>query len=344
VTTSGNSDDRDELDDPALRSMRAVWISMRDEAPPAGGLAELLAAARSKAEEMRRREPWWRRVFAVMQRPPMLALATVVVLLGGAIVIGARREAFESMPKVEMDRSRGEGATATAKLEAPAERAKGRAAGEPAAERAEGVATGTGAAATESPAPPADDPAPPKPAPEGPARRAPASQGPVRPEPKARPPAENVRPQGPGWGTGTAKIEPDRDAVADQLRPTRESVEVEKPPPAPPPPPPASPGGAKGARAPVKQDLQIADDAGAASAPSGAPALEPSSAGTARDSGSGRPRGPTVTQLAKQSATAAARGDCAAVRAIAGQMRKLDAAFHKSHVEGNAAVKRCVSK
>ena len=71
-------------------------------------------------------------------------------------------------------------------------------------------------------------------------------------------------------------------------------------------------------------------------------AADPSSADAARVEAAERTRGETLAQLAKQSATAAAHGDCAAVRAIVGRIRKLDAAFHKSHVEGNAAVARCV--
>lgn len=109
------------------------------------------------------------------------------------------------------------------------------------------------------------------------------------------------------------------------------------PPPAPPPPPPATPVSPRGA-AGAKQTLQIADDL-EETVDAGAPVVS----GTAvRVEDRQRPRGPTVGQLAKQSETAAARGDCAAVRAIASRLRKLDAAFHKQHVERNAAVKRCV--
>ncbi|MBA2543034.1 MAG: hypothetical protein H0V17_25560 [Deltaproteobacteria bacterium] len=90
--TSKNDDD-DALD-PMMRSMRSVWLDMRDgdAEPPARGFAELMAAARVKADAMQPEttEPWWRRGFAMLVRPPMLAAATVVVLVGGAVVLSQR--------------------------------------------------------------------------------------------------------------------------------------------------------------------------------------------------------------------------------------------------------------
>jgi hypothetical protein len=301
VTSSGKDDD---LDDPTLRSMRAVWISMRDEEPPSSGLAELLAAARVKAEEMQPREPWWQRIFAVMRQPPVLALATVVVLLGGAVVIGTRREAFEARPEAELAQDRGAGAAE--ELAAPAERARD--SGERSLPAPDPAATPAGAAAAGSAAPSettAVAPAPPSPPPK------PAVRAVPRPP---RVPAVSPR-SGAGAGPGASGA--DRASAAT--------------------PPPAG-------RPASKQDLQIADDGGDA-----APAEATAGAAPERASGAGarvpvtsRPRGPTVTQLAKRAETAAARGDCAEVRAIVDRIRKLDAAFHASHVERNAAVKRCV--
>jgi hypothetical protein len=86
-------DDRDPADDdPGLRSMRAVWLSMREEEPPSAGISALLAAAREKAEAMRPKDPWWQRALVLLRRPPVLALASVVVLLGGAIALTMRGE------------------------------------------------------------------------------------------------------------------------------------------------------------------------------------------------------------------------------------------------------------
>jgi hypothetical protein len=77
-------------DDPKLRAMRAVWLAMRDEAPPERGLAELLAAARAKAGTMQVRPARWQRVIAGLGRPPALACAAVLVLVGGAVILGGR--------------------------------------------------------------------------------------------------------------------------------------------------------------------------------------------------------------------------------------------------------------
>lgn len=73
-----------------LRAMRSVWLSMRDEDPPDGGLVDLLAAARAKAATMRAQPTLWQRVLAVLRRPPALAFATVVVLVGGAVLVVGR--------------------------------------------------------------------------------------------------------------------------------------------------------------------------------------------------------------------------------------------------------------
>lgn len=87
----GDDGERDERDEgPELRAMRSVWFTMRDEDPPEGGLAELLAAARAKAETMQARPTLWQRLAAGLRRPPALALATVLVLVGGAVLLGRR--------------------------------------------------------------------------------------------------------------------------------------------------------------------------------------------------------------------------------------------------------------
>lgn len=88
--------DSEADDDPMLRSMRSVWVSMRDEEPPASGLDALLAAARSKAEEMKPREPWWRRALATLTRPPVLAMAGLVLVIGGAVLIQRRGESLDA--------------------------------------------------------------------------------------------------------------------------------------------------------------------------------------------------------------------------------------------------------
>jgi hypothetical protein len=79
-----------------LRAMRSVWLSMRDEDPPDGGLVDLLAAARAKAATMRARPTLRQRMLAMLRRPPALAFATVVVLVGGAVLVVARGSGVRS--------------------------------------------------------------------------------------------------------------------------------------------------------------------------------------------------------------------------------------------------------
>lgn len=79
--------DDDDIDDASLKSMRAVWLSMRDEDPPAAGMSGLLAAAREKADAMRAQPTWWQRMFTQLRRPPALAFATVMLLVGGAVLV-----------------------------------------------------------------------------------------------------------------------------------------------------------------------------------------------------------------------------------------------------------------
>jgi hypothetical protein len=95
VTKHRDEGDDATADDPVMRSMRSVWLTMRDEDPPQRGMAELLAAARVQAEAMQPKASWWRRTLAVMWRPPVLALATAVVLVGGALVVNNRNKDLE---------------------------------------------------------------------------------------------------------------------------------------------------------------------------------------------------------------------------------------------------------
>ncbi len=100
--------DDDEIDDASLKSMRAVWLSMRDEEPPSAGMSALLAAAAAKADEMRDQPTWWARVFAVLRRPPALAFATVMILIGGAVIV-TRTTSTRDVPVMTAgdDRARG---------------------------------------------------------------------------------------------------------------------------------------------------------------------------------------------------------------------------------------------
>lgn len=76
----------DEHDDDQLKSLRAVWLEMRDEDPPSGGLDALMAAAHSQAKMMAvtAKPPWWK----VLVRPPALAFASLALVAGGVWLIG----------------------------------------------------------------------------------------------------------------------------------------------------------------------------------------------------------------------------------------------------------------
>jgi hypothetical protein len=80
-------EDEDDAPDDQLTAMRAVWLSMRDEEPPSGGLDALLAAARTKAAELQPAPSWWQRVAAGLRRPPVFAFATALVLVAGAVIV-----------------------------------------------------------------------------------------------------------------------------------------------------------------------------------------------------------------------------------------------------------------
>jgi hypothetical protein len=90
-------------DDPQLKSLRAVWLSMPDEDPPERGLDALMAAARTKATEMSaapvaedETPSWWQRFLAGLRRPPVLAFATVLVLVAGAVLVGNRHTKLDA--------------------------------------------------------------------------------------------------------------------------------------------------------------------------------------------------------------------------------------------------------
>ena len=61
---SSSDDERDlDDDDPQLRSLRAVWVTMREEEPSDRGLAALMAAARTQADALKPTPSWWQRTF-----------------------------------------------------------------------------------------------------------------------------------------------------------------------------------------------------------------------------------------------------------------------------------------
>jgi len=91
----------EDPDDPQLKSLRAVWLSMRDndEDPPDSGVSALMAAARSQASLMAAaRAPWWKRMFDQLRRPPVLALASLVLVVCVGVLLANHHDALEKAP------------------------------------------------------------------------------------------------------------------------------------------------------------------------------------------------------------------------------------------------------
>jgi hypothetical protein len=314
VTAPDDTDDRDEADDPIMRSMRSVWVSMRDEDPPTKGLTELLAAARTKAEEMQPKESWWRRTLATLVRPPVLALATVVVLVGGTVVITKRNADSELVPVAHAPASSRDELQDRERAPDPIVRLDK---GEP--EKPSGGFAAGSAAINESqptvvPAPPAET----KPPTVRPTRP------PANPPNVARDPIEPKANQGRGGKFGGEDTTVTGQGTAQGPLVGRTTVP----------------------ESPPKPGLEIAngDLAGEAAQDAKSPSIDPS---TTKDVGTKittQPRsGPSpVEQLVKQAEAAAERKDCPAVRVTVNRIKKLDANVYKDRVVKQAAIARCL--
>lgn len=344
---SPRADDDDDVrdDDPKLRAMRAVWLTMRDEDPPERGMAELLAAARVTAEAMQPRPGLWQRLVAGLRRPPVLAFATVVVLVGGAAIV-VRRD-LEVPARSPAD----PGVVATATPSRPAAEARSAAPGEVAtspgamderaavtgsaqleladehtrsAERPEKAAAGArrdgvGDGAVAAPAVPAPVAAKPgrkrsaaSDAPAGADRKeldvgaADDLQAPV-PRGTAAP-----APHAPATGT-TGKAE---GARPPRTEPMRES--------------PRSAGDLDGAVRPSSEESTAAADTGEATKQL---RVEPKAARPDKDDRAAP--GGALAQLYQQCEAAARRGDCAAVRQLVDRIAKLDRGYRARLAKGS---------
>ncbi len=328
---SANDDDRDGDggEDAQLKQLRAVWVTMRDEDPPEGGLAALMAAARDKAGEMAAPEQaapgesWWHRALAVLRRPPVLALATVTVLLGGALMISQRGERVTAE------------STATETQERPREAATdhaGPAANAPPSE----VAAGSGSSVTNSAAQPGSAVVP------AAAAAAPAATPFEKPAPPAnlaapsRPrPRPTPRTEGGREDSGRTKQSADKPSESEAI------------------------GGAAGisndgensaAPAPVSRpeiDATSTTRAPVRKAPAPAmpaPATETVEPRLSKDEADGpSARAARLTQLVKQCESAAARNDCAAVKLLAKQILSTDVAAYKQRIVTNSSIARCLN-
>jgi len=291
----------DDDDDPQLTSLRAVWVSMRDEEPSDRGLSALMAAAREKAVEMKPRESWWQRVLVQLRRPPVLALATLVLLVGGGVIISQREDLrATAVPETAVQAEapgavapqapamgsgaingdgggapRGGGAATVAPVEAPAENAR----------RLEDRAPAAAAPPTES-------------KPTAPSRK-----------PMVKPPApkqEKLDTQAKPSSSSTLKDKTIQREAPPAAPMTIASGELEE----------AAPSPTAGASAPA------ADEGKAAAATRAAP--------------------PSIDALIKQCDAAAARGDCATAKRLAGQIQQLDAKAYRARITTSATIKPCL--
>ncbi|MDQ3338564.1 MAG: hypothetical protein M4D80_25645 [Myxococcota bacterium] len=294
--------DDDDLDDASLKSMRAVWLSMRDhdQEPSAAGLSGLLAAAREQAESMREKPAWWQRLFVQLRRPPALAFATVMLLVGGAVLV--TRSVDHKVPSETAtvapagpDELRSREVTRDFEEEKPA----------------------TLPFEDQQNAPVVAQPMPAAPAPD------PAKQRVTKPRSKkevvasggGKSAGNNVEDVGPNEPNRSDRFDGDaaKGGFADGKDTT--TTVLESPGRVEPAPPPAP--------APRTQTTK-----------------EPGEQVTVTDSG--KSSTPPNEQLARQAESAASRSDCPAVRAIVGRLKKQDESFYKTRLGKNAAVTKCL--
>lgn len=302
-------------DDPQLKSLRAVWLSMPDEEPPERGLAELMAAARVKAEQMAK-PSLWQRISALLRRPPVLALATVMILIGGAVFIGKRSSKMDATPEAVQEQ-----ATNTVAPSA------GSAAGEGDMDGVAAPAGATGAAQ----AVPADETIAPEPMPE------------KKEEAKTEPPRVTRAPVKNADKGGLSK-DNERAGTKTTTKPPTTKVQDSKAPTAqrgrddsmllegglddgpstsdrfasPPPPPPAPAAPTAPAEAPTATSEAVVGGAPKADS-------QPSRA----------------VQYVQQAKSAAARGDCAVARQLMKRVAGEDAAAYRKALATDAALKKC---
>jgi hypothetical protein len=327
------SDDDDLEGDDKLRSMRAVWLSMRDEEPSDKGLAALMAAAREKADSMKEaeakpEESWWQKVLAAFRRPPVLALASVAILVSGALVIANRSDQMAVDEKASSPAPTGN--------TAPAPETDRRTENDA---RAETTAAGSGTL---------DHAAP------GAAATAPAVASPESAEPPADP-QKNATVDAPVVRQRPARerARETRGATKDAVKKLEDSFVRPEPPPPPSPEPEAATTSETPVprtpvtRAPTTRPPPAEPIAGGLGATSTGTMSDGESAGAdvdvkAKDeAASGRAQA-RVLQLVKQCETAAARGDCAAVKVMAARIRSEDATVYKTRVVKNASIARCL--
>jgi hypothetical protein len=295
-------------DDPQLRALRAVWLTLPDQDPPQRGLAELMAAARAHAEVMAR-PSWWRRLLDALRRPSVLALATVVLLIGGALFVSQHDRALAPTPERAPANAGPAGATPVETTLPPA--------APPSVTSPEPVLVPPAEPAKDHLA--VDHVAPPK-----------ATVATVRPHVAPRADTAKLDPavvdtgasdrrktvelqQHPGgtgsggFAAGSAQIAAD-DVVADRK--------------------------SKADATTTTTQAESLADRGEAEAPIRTTNVTKTPA---------RPPAPPVTQLFQQCRSAATRGDCAVVRMLASRIAKQDAGFYRERVVKDGEITKCIA-
>ncbi|MBA3392701.1 MAG: hypothetical protein H0T89_08660 [Deltaproteobacteria bacterium] len=311
MTASSDSGDDDELDDASLRAMRAVWVSMREEDPPAAGMAELLAAARANAEAMQPRASWWERFAGTMRRAPVLAFATVVLMAGGAVLVSRTQR---DQPAVATT----DDPSAEPTMTSPTVSRSAAVVGEPPPVE---TTTASPEVATPSVADGTDvanlrgerggieeEPA-------GAVKKPRRAASPPKPKAELVERAQKVPTESPTASTGGLAID-QPDTAADTPSSTKDAI-VAPTKPAP--------------KQPVAEPRPDADR--------GTVIVNESEQ---RKQTEAAPKAPSVQQLAQQAESAAARSDCPAVRVLVARIRKQDAAYYKQRLAINPAITRCL--
>jgi hypothetical protein len=306
--------DDDDEDLKQLKQLRQIWLAMPEEEPPTRGLDALMAAARTQAAAMEPKPSWWKRMLAQLVRPPALALATIVVVAGGAVLVNRHHD--------DLDATRTQESTATPLAAPPSATppappsAAGSAA--PVAPRDEGIVSG-GEGKAETQHAPAVEPRVVDKAPV--ATTKPPAQV-VRPAPAKKPaPAHedpsSFEPRQQMVEGNDVEVATPKDIVLSQ-RPKPDPTPAPTTPAPRPPPPPAH----------------------AASAPSGS-VTKVGGAQLATDSVDTK-QAESVDSLMRRARDAASRGDCAAAKALAAQIGKLDVGYYRATVLKDAAIVKCL--
>lgn len=299
--------DDDDLEDPALGSLRAVLHGMRDEEPSDRGLASLMAAARAQAEVMKPAPSWWARLLVTLRQPPVLALASAALLVSGGLVItrhASDLDATSSAPAV------------TAPPPATASPA--------AASTLSGSAAVPGIGALDQPRDGAS--VPPKPTPDT-AVRAVVPADPTRPAPTSG--ATPMMPTSPE-GTARDDARPRRRGAATSARPSDLTPE---------PAPSSQPAEADAIEAGLAPNTKATT---AASAERARPSLDsdrPATAPVVSPPVSAAQIQDWVTRCEQ----AASRGDCSTARSLARQVEAADSSVFRARLLGHGAVARCLA-